>query len=204
MSHENLEKIAELRKIRIHEPFAEFLHAQPIMHSFEISLLDCYRMAGHACHAVTGSFLVAEAAIENLFPETKICERGDLTVEFGSTLDERATGPRSNVISFITGAWGSSGFSGLKGKFKRKDLISYGHNDLKKSEIRFRRLSNGKTVVIEYDPSRLISGLGLQLNFPDNWRVEICAVLISSATTLNVSNPKTEPSCGTTESNGCC
>jgi hypothetical protein len=204
MNTPTLEQIAALRTLQIHEPFAEFLHADPLMHSFEISLLDCYRMAGHACHAITGSFLVAEAAIENLFPETKICERGDLIVEFGSALDERATGPRSNVISFITGAWGSSGFPGLKGKFKRKDLISYGHNDLKKSEVRFRRLSNGKVVVIEYDSSRLISGLGLQLNFPDNWRVEIYAILNNSATTLNISNPKTEQSRGTTEPNGCC
>ena len=40
MNQENktLEQIAELRKIRIHEPFAEFLHAEPSMHSFEISL----------------------------------------------------------------------------------------------------------------------------------------------------------------------
>src|SRR5690606_29979984 len=114
--------------IQIHEPFAEFLKAQPSLHSFKISLLDCYRMAGHACHAITGAFLVCEAAIENLFSETKICERGDLVVEFGSNLHERATGPRSNVISFLTGAWGESGFPGLKGNFKRKDLVSYGHN----------------------------------------------------------------------------
>ena len=73
MNHEskNLEEIASLRKIRVHEPFAEYLNSLPDMHSFDISLLDCYRMAGHACHAITGAFLMTEAAIERLFPETK-------------------------------------------------------------------------------------------------------------------------------------
>lgn len=42
MSQKMLEEIAELRKIRIHEPFAEFFKAQKQMHTFEISLLDCY------------------------------------------------------------------------------------------------------------------------------------------------------------------
>lgn len=53
MNHESkkLEEIAELRKIRIHEPFAEFLHAETSMHSFDISLLDCYRMSVSALSA---------------------------------------------------------------------------------------------------------------------------------------------------------
>lgn len=187
MSLDTLEQIAELRNIRIHEPFAEFLHSKPAMHSFEISLLDCYRMAGHACHAITGAFLVTDAAIESLFSETRTCERGDLVVEFGSNLDERATGPRSNVISFITGAWAESGFPGLKGNFKRKNLISYGHSDINKSAIRFRRISNGKTVTIEYDPHDLISGMGHHLDFPESWRAEICTILGNPEKALKVS-----------------
>jgi hypothetical protein len=179
MNHESktLERTAELRKIRVHEPFAEFLHAQPAMHSFEISLLDCYRMAGHACHAITGAFLITEAAIRWLYPETKICERGDLKVEFGSALDERAAGPRSNVVSFITGAWAESGFPGLKGNFKRKDLLSYGHSELGKSAVRFSRISNGRSVVVEYDTAEFLTKLGLNLDFPEKWRAEIAAIL---------------------------
>ncbi len=188
MNHENkkLEQIAELRNIRIHEPFAKFLHAQSITHSFEISLLDCYRLSGHACHAITGAFLVTETAIERLFPETKVCERGDIIVEFGSNLDERATGPRSNVISFITGAWGPTGFPGLKGNFKRKDLVSYGHSELGKSTIRFRRISNGRTVHVEYDPGDFVKRLDLNLKFPEKWRAEIIAILNNSAEIIKI------------------
>ena len=206
MNQENkkLEQIAELRKVRIHEPFAESLHAEPSMYSFEISLLDCYRMSGHACHAITGAYLVSEAAIERLFNETKICERGDLTVEFGSNLDERATGPRSNVISFITGAWASTGFPGLKGNFRRKDLISYGHSELGQTTVRFRRISNGRSVLVEYDPSDFIKKLDLNLEFPEKWRAEIYAILNSSAEVLKVSEENAQTSCDSIGPNGCC
>lgn len=206
MKQENkkLEQIAELRKIRIHEPFAEFLHAEPSIHSFEISLLDCYRMSGHACHAITGAYLVSEAAIERLFNETKICERGDLTVEFGSNLDERATGPRSNVISFITGAWASTGFPGLKGNFKRKDLISYGHSELGQSAIRFRRISTGKSVIAEYDTSDFVKKLDLNLDFPEKWRAEICAILNNPLEVLRITVEDAPVSCNSPGPNGCC
>lgn len=206
MNHEskNLEEIAELRKIRIHDPFSEFLHGQPSMHSFNISLLDCYRMSGHACHAITGAFLVTEAAIEQLYPETKVCERGDLVVEFGSNLDERATGPRSNVISYITGAWGSTGFPGLKGNFKRKDLVSFGHSELAPQAIRFRRISNGKSLVIEYDASELVKKLNSGLEFPEKWRAEICAILNSPSEVLRISEVNGQASCNPTEPNGRC
>jgi hypothetical protein len=188
MNHESkiLERTAELRKIRVHDPFAEFLHAQSAMHSFEISLLDCYRMAGHACHAITGAFLATEAAIARLYPETKTCERGDLKVEFGSALGERATGPRSNVVSFITGAWAESGFPGLNGNFKRKDLLSYGSTGLEKSEVRFSRVSDGKSVVIAYDSAEFVAKLGLNLDFPEKWRAEISAILDAPGEVLKI------------------
>jgi hypothetical protein len=185
---QSLEQLASLRKIHIHEPFAEFLLAQSSMHSFEISLLDCYRMSGHACHAITGAFLATEVAINCLFNESKVCERGDLRVEFGSNIDDRATGPRSNVISFITGAWGPTGFAGLKGNFKRRDLVSYGHSELAQSAIRFRRISSGKSVIVEYDPSDFLKKLDVRLEFPEKWREEIYAILQASEKSLKISD----------------
>lgn len=186
MKHETLEELAKSRKVHIHEPFAKFLHADASMHSFDISLLDCYRLAGHACHAITGAFLSAEKAIELLFPETKTCLRGDIAIEFGSALNERATGPRSNVMSYITGGWAESGFPGLQGNFKRKNLVSYGNSNVGERAIRFRRLSNGQSVVIEYDPSRVIDALRSQAEFPEKWREEILAILNDSNQAVRV------------------
>lgn len=199
-----LEQKAEHRKIRIHDPFAEFLHAQPIMHSFEISLLDCYRLSGHACHAITGAFLVTESAVAHLFPETQICERGDLLVEFGSNLDERATGPRSNVVSFITGAWASSGFPGLRGDFKRKDLVSYGHSELGQGTVRFHRISTGKSVLVSYNTNDFLKKLDLNLEFPEKWRAEICAILDSSQDVLQITEDSVRTLSDSVGPNGTC
>lgn len=183
-----LEERAVERRIRIHEPFAEFLRAKPALCGFEVSLLDCYRLAGHACHAITGAFLVTEKAVKNLFPETGVCERGDLAVEFGSALHEYATGPRSNVISFITGAWAESGFPGLKGNFGRKNLVTYGVSEIPLKAVRFRRLSNGDSVTVEYSPSVVTGEIKEPLVFPESWRVEICAILDASEKAIQIIN----------------
>ncbi|HAG91210.1 MAG TPA: hypothetical protein DCL41_05030, partial [Bdellovibrionales bacterium] len=191
-------------KIKIHEPFADFLHSSDEEANFEISLLDCYHLAGHACHSMTGAFLVTQAAVEKLFPESKTCERGDVIVEFGSEIDKKATGPRSNVISYITGAWGETGFPGLKGQFSRKNLISYGHNDLKENEVRFRRISNGKEVIVEYNPSIATKELSCQLSFPESWREEIFAILKNKDRVVEVTEKIEMSTCGTgSNPNGC-
>jgi hypothetical protein len=184
---DNLATTSREFKIQIHEPFAEFLQASSGESRFEMSLLDCYHLAGHACHAMTGAFLCTQAAVRELFPETGICERGDLAVEFGSELHERATGPRSNVVSSITGAWAETGFPGLKGRFTRKGLMSYGANDIAKSAIRFRRLSTGTSVVVDYQPSEIVASLDHGLEFPQSWRAEISAILNDPARCLKIS-----------------
>lgn len=183
----NLGKVAREHKIKVHDPFAQFLKATPDETDFSISLLDCYHLSGHACHAITGAFLATQAAIRELFPDTNICERGDIAVEFGTPIDMRAAGPRSNVIGFITGAWGESGFPGLKGRFVRKGLLSFGMSELADNAVRFRRLSNGKAVVITYDPSDVVAGLNHGLDFPESWRAEISAILASPVRCLRIS-----------------
>lgn len=186
MKEAALEQMATERTIRVHEPFAEFLGGKTELSQFSISLVDCYRMAGHACHAITGAFLVTEAAVSALYPQSGICERGDLSVEFGSDAEEGATGPRSNIISFITGAWAGSGFPGLQGKFKRKGLMRYGISDLHNQSVRFTRISTGERIVVNYDSKRVTASLALDHAFPESWRQEICAVLLNSNEAVEV------------------
>lgn len=204
----NANKMIELAKtfsIHIHEPFAEFLKSSDEEIDFEISLLDCYHFAGHACHSMTGAFLSTQVAVERLFPESNTCERGDLVVEFGSKLNEKATGPRSNVISYITGAWGETGFPGFKGQFSRRNLISYGHKDLKENQIRFRRVSNGQTIVVEYNPNVVTQNLDHNLDFPESWREEIFAILTNKDSVIKIEERTEVNACGTSSnSNGCC
>lgn len=175
MSKELL-SLAKTLKIKVHEPFATYLGATPEECDFEISLLDCYRFAGHACHSMTGAFLSTVAAVKRLFPDG-VCVRGDLEVAFGSELNERASGPRANVVSYITGAWGETGFPGLQGRFGRKDLLRFGERKIPKNAIRFHRLSTDEYVDVVYDPSSLLEGMDHGLDFPASWRAEITRIL---------------------------
>src|SRR5690606_13421646 len=92
-------------KIKIHEPFSEFLQGTEEESHFEISLLDLVRFAGHACPSMIGAFLMAKQAIEQLYPDTLTCIRGDLRVDLPTASTYGATGPIANAFSFITGAW---------------------------------------------------------------------------------------------------
>ncbi|WP_291515523.1 hypothetical protein [Bdellovibrio sp. ArHS] len=169
--------LAKSLTISVHEPFAEFLLCSSDERNFSISLLDCYRLAGHSCHAITGAFLVTAAAVAELFPADGVCVRGDVAVDFGAQLTERATGPRSHIISYITGAWEDSGFPGLRGQFVRKNLMSFGNENLRQDVIRFRRLSTGATVDLIYDPTPVLQKLDLTRPFPESWRFEVAQVL---------------------------
>lgn len=183
---ETLEALAEKRRVKLFDPFAQFLAADETLYSYERSLLDCYRLAGHACHATTGAFLTAEAAIHELFPEDQVCQRGELLVDFGSEVGEKAAGPRSQIVSYLTGAWGEIGFPGLKGRFVRKNLLSFGHKDLAFNRIRFKRPSAKREVVIEYNPTEILEGLDHGLEFPLSWRTEIIAILKNSAKAVHI------------------
>src|SRR5688500_4321388 len=98
------------RRIEVHVPFSEFLWGSEKERQFSISLLDVVRFSGHACFAVTGAFLTAQAATRALFPETHVCERGRLRVDIRGLPNEGANGPIANVQSYITGAWAETGF----------------------------------------------------------------------------------------------
>lgn len=181
-----LEELAQNRKIKIFEPFAKFLQAREEMYSFEISLLDCYKLAGHACPSMTSAFLCTEEAVKKLYPDN-VCIRGDLKVEFGSPLLEGATGPKSNVVSYITGAYAESGFPGLGGTdFRRRNLLSFGVSGLHRSEIRYTRLSNGVSVIVKFDGANALRGVSHGLDFPESWRFEISHILNHSSQALFV------------------
>ncbi len=183
--NKSLAESAKATSIKVYEPFAEFLGGSEDESHFEITLMDCYKLSGHACHAITGAYLISKRAIETLYPENGVCQRGDITVEFESNL-ERATGPKSNVISYITGAWADSGFPGLQDRFVRKGLISYGHHELPKNSVRFRRISNGKSVTLEYSPDKVDGYSDHQLEFPQSWRYEIDQILKNTKEAIQV------------------
>ncbi len=165
-------------KIKVHEPFAEFLMAEEDEYEFSISLLDVVRFAGHACPSMVGAFLMSQRAIKELFPETNTCIRGQIAIEIPTAVDQGATGPISNVFSMIFGAWEKSGFGGLQGKFVRRDLLKYESTHISRGTIRFHNLQSGKFVDITYDPSK-VEVLADPQNTPFQkiWRMKIKTIL---------------------------
>ncbi len=165
--------LLERQKIHVFEPFAAFLDATEAEKRFQISLLDVVRFAGHACPSMIGAFLITKRAVEELFPETRVCVRGDVKVDLPNPATLGATGPMANVISYITGAWSDTGFGGLREQFKRRGLLEFEVDEVPLGGFRFTRLSSGKSVIIYYDANRAPVEINPHDSFQLQWRKKI-------------------------------
>lgn len=178
----NLKNISadELKKfsVNIHEPFAEYLMAEKEEYQFKISLLDVVQFSGHACPSMVGAFLISQKAIQELFPETNVCVRGQVAVEMPTPATQGATGPISNVFSMIFGAWEQSGFGGLGGQFVRRGLLKYDSSNVAPGTFRFHNLQTGRAVDISYNPSLApVPESSEGLPFQKLWRHKIASIL---------------------------
>ena len=119
---------------------------------YEISYVDVVKSAGHSCPTVAGAYLVTSEAMKVLYPNERVI-RGDVDVAFKEELEDGVAGVIGNVVSHITGATDKSGFKGLGGKFARHSLMHF-HADIN-SSARFTRVSNGKSVDVNYNPNSI-------------------------------------------------
>lgn len=180
MKQADVIRAEDLKKftIQIHEPFAEYLMADPDEYQFSISLLDVVRFAGHACPSMVGAFLISQKAVKELYPETNTLIRGQVTVELPTSATQGATGPISNVFSMIFGAWEKSGFGGLQGQFVRRGLLRYDSLEIPPGVFRFRNLNTGAKVDISWDASKAKLPAGIEgLPFQKVWRHRITSIL---------------------------
>lgn len=118
----------------------------------EFTYLDIVKSAGHSCPTVSGAYLSTLKALEALYPN-EIPTRGGIEVSLKGDMQQGVIGVISNVITQITGATELSGFKGLNGKFARNNLMHF-NADID-GEIEFKRLDNGKSVTVSYDPSSI-------------------------------------------------
>lgn len=118
----------------------------------EFTYLDIVKSAGHSCPTVSGAYLSTLKALEALYPN-EIPTRGGIEVLLKGDMQQGVIGVISNVITQITGATELSGFKGLNGKFARNNLMHF-NADID-GEIEFKRLDNGKSVTVSYDPSSI-------------------------------------------------
>ena len=121
--------------------------------------LDIVKAAGHSCPTVSGAYLMTYKAFKTLYKdETPM--RGMIDVSFKESLDEGVAGVIGNVVTHITGATDKSGFKGLNQKFARHDLMHFDADIV--SSARFKRVDNGMSVDIFYDPSSVLPDSKMQ------------------------------------------
>jgi len=135
--------------IQLQDPLSDFLGAfeDGIM---EISYLDCVKLAGHSCPTVAAAYLMAKRGLETLYGRD-LPQRGSIHVSMREAEDEGVTGVICNVISFIAGANGISGFKGIGGHFSRNGLVSYGIP--MEGEVKLTRQDTGTSVTLSCNTS---------------------------------------------------
>jgi hypothetical protein len=164
-------------RIAVREPFAEFLQGGPEEKAFDLSLLDVVQFAGHACPSMVGAFLISQRAIKELFPDTDVCVRGEVRIDIPTSAEQGATGPIANVFGLIFGAWGNTGFGGLKGQFARRGLLRFDAPGILPGTYRFHNDRTGAGVDISYDPSAAPFEPDPSMSFQEQWRHKIKAIL---------------------------
>jgi hypothetical protein len=138
--------------LELSDPLATFLGALPPGGTFRYTYDDAVKLSGHSCPTVAGAYLMTVAALRELYPKATPV-RGQIEVTIGGAPDGTSTGPMSQVIAFLTGATGESGFAGLGGQFVRRGLLRF--DGSLGGRIRFRRVDTGQEVEVSYEPGRV-------------------------------------------------
>ena len=137
--------------IDLQDPLSAFLGAFE-EGKLQITYLECVKLAGHSCPTVAGAYLMALHGLKTLYG-TELPQRGNIHVSMRDGEAEGVTGVICNVISFIAGANGTSGFKGLNGNMARNNLVSY--NIPMEGEVKLTRKDTNQSVALSYDSSMI-------------------------------------------------
>lgn len=189
----------KVEPIMLVDPLAFALGASDEGEPYVYHYTDIIKYSGHSCPAVSGGFMMAKLGLKELYgDDTPI--RGDIKVTMKGAPDEKVNGPISQVISFITGAAGDTGFKGMKGKFSRYNLMIYENDNPSENgilaEAIFERMDTGKKVNVAYNASAIpsnpemgkimpliISGKASKeeiIKFGDLWQERVRIVLLET------------------------
>jgi len=146
----------EIEPIQLSDPLASTLGVIKENNEIHYYYSEIVKFAGHSCPAVSGAFMLTKIALKELYGEG-IPIRGEIQVRLKGSMELNVNGPMAQVISFITGAAGETGFKGLAGKYNRYNLLSFDEDAFPESgvtvDVEFERMDNQKRVGIAYKPS---------------------------------------------------
>jgi formylmethanofuran dehydrogenase subunit E len=139
----------DVKPIILKDPLAVFLGVIEQDGLFIFNYTDVVKLAGHSCPAVSGAYKITEKALKALYGnQTPV--RGEIKVTVLGEPLSSANGPMAQVISFITGAAGQTGFLGLQGKFARVNKLFFDSKNEEFGSFIFERIDTGKKVKITY------------------------------------------------------
>lgn len=136
--------------VRTYDSFAAMLGAARDG-MLEYHYADAVRLAGHSCPTVAGAFLIGRAALSELYPN-ELAERGNIAVHMPAPEDEGTTGVMAQILTLLTGAASGNGFHGLRGRFRRKGLLTFAEQH-EGDAIIFKRIDNNASVAVTLDVS---------------------------------------------------
>ncbi len=134
--------------LAVHDPLAELLGALEPGQAFHYTYEDAVKLCGHSCPTVARAWLMTIAAVRELYGD-RVPVRGEIEVVIGGDPRDGSTGPASRVVELLTGAAPESGFGGLAGHCRRRDLLRF--DPALEGRMRFRRTDTGATVEVELD-----------------------------------------------------
>ena len=189
----------QVEPIKLVDPLAFALGASDAGEPFIYHYTDIITYSGHSCPAVAGGYKMSEIALKELYGD-KMPIRGQITVTMRGAPGDKVNGPIAQVISFITGAAGDTGFKGMKGKFSRYNLLSFEYDNPSAkgilAEAIFERMDTGDKVNITYrvsaiptDPEMirltplLVNGKASEeeiIKFGDLWQERVRIVLLET------------------------
>lgn len=135
-------------RISMYDPLSALLGASS-GGVLEYTYSDAVRLAGHSCPTVAGAYLIARAAMLELYRDEP-AERGGIRVRMPAPESEGAMGVTAQVLTLITGAAADNGFHGIGGRFVRRSLLSYSTSAAGRA-VYFSRQDSGATVSVELD-----------------------------------------------------
>lgn len=106
------EYIDAVPPLMIIDPYFEIFgqSQEPVPYYYE----DAVKLAGHSCGATAGAWMIAEKALEVLYPNGEVPVRGQIAIDAPGAEDEWHVGVFGEVITFITGASPRTGFIGAE------------------------------------------------------------------------------------------
>ncbi len=145
----------DVNPIYIRDPVAEALTVLDKNEPFIITYSDVVKAAGHSCPTASGAFRITQLGLDKLYP-SEYPVRGKIKVLAYGSMEDESYGVMSRIISYITGASGKEGFSGLKGGYgNRKDYLEFREIETDGITFAFKRTDTNDTVEVTYNISQI-------------------------------------------------